>query len=61
MYSELLERRFLTELHLDRLRDVHFTDFNMRKTSSRHLLKVFIVAVEEVGCIHTNTDNTLKM
>lgn len=39
---------------------MHLVDFNMRKASSWHLFKVFIIVVKQVRCIHTNADGALN-
>lgn len=47
-------------LYLYGLGNVHLVDFNMRKASSWHLLKVLIVTVKQVCCIHTHADGALN-
>lgn len=46
-------------MYLYGLRNVHLVDFNMRKAPAWHLFKILIVAVKQIGGIHTNADGAL--
>jgi len=50
------------EVYLDGLGDVHLVDLQVREPSSSscHLLKVLVVAVEQVGGVHAHADGALE-
>lgn len=45
----------IIHINLDGLGNVHPVDLNVRKTSSGNILEIFIVVVEELCRIYTNT------